>query len=65
MVSFLYIIFKCLFAYLFIIQCSSCMYTCCPEEGTRSHYRRLCGYVVMWLLGIELRAERADSALNL
>ena len=38
--------------YLLCIQCSVCMYTCRPEEGTRFHYRWL--WVTMWLLGIEL-----------
>jgi hypothetical protein len=40
-----------------------CMYTCMPEEGTRSRYRWL--WATTWLLGIEPRtSERAVSALN-
>jgi hypothetical protein len=45
--------FKDLFIYEY--ECSTCMYTCMPEEGIRSRYRWL--RATMWLLGIELRTS--------
>lgn len=45
------------------LQYSACTYSCTPEEGTKSYYRRL--GVTMWLLGVEFRtSERAVRALN-
>jgi hypothetical protein len=53
---------------LFLLLYFMCMSTLSlssntPEEGTRSHYKRL--WAIMWLLGIELGTSgRAVSALN-
>ena len=55
--------FICFKIYLLILECSTCTYTCMPEEGIGSHYRWF--RATMWLLGIELRTSgKATSALN-
>jgi hypothetical protein len=62
LMSFLFF-FLIIFLTYFMFECSICMYTFIPEEGTRSHYRWL--WADMWLLEIELRPSgRAASALN-
>ena len=48
-------LFKKRFILFYVYQCSVCMCTCVPEEGTRSHYRWL--RATMWLIGIELRTS--------
>ena len=47
--------------FIFMYECSICIYACITEEGSRSHYRWL--GVTMWLLGTELRTPERTAIL--